>query len=1118
MKPLQYNINFEVAALFTFAVTMFYSYTGKNLPNIINRLYKIMLCVGFCASFFDILAVITITYGKIVPYWLNYGFNYIHVVFQNSMTCLWFLYIYHFTRKMRFKKWWEIILAIPVLLVIVFLFISMFPDRAFRLDPNGMFYRGPAMLFIYLSSFCYLMLSLFYVFLYKKGFTRNQRAAITVFVLLSGGAILIQAVIPTLLIVGFASSIGCIVLYISLQNPEERIDRNTGIFNRTTATAALSDYLEERKNFSMIVLAIDEFQKVNTDYGYEIGDELLKKIGRFLSGLTAGLVCRLDGDNIALIFEQDVLTAQEAVDVIQARFLDEWNAGESFIRLTTCICCLFCPRDAKTVSEIFDIVNNTIREAKAMGKGTICYASEHIENREKRILELEEQKSLLEQITMEAEAARMEAERADRTKSIFLANMSHEIRTPMNAILGMAELVLREETLPSQPVEYVMSIKKAGESLLDLINDILDISKIESGRLEIINDRYYLSSVIHDIINMICSRLQKKDVEFLVEVDHRLPDELIGDELRIRQILLNILGNAVKFTTKGYVSLKIYGTVENNSVSLFAEVEDTGFGIRKEDIDKLFDGFQRLDDKKTRQIEGTGLGLAICQQLLGLMGGTIEAESTYGAGSRFTVYLPQKINNTNPIIEVKNINLIKVLVIVEDETAHPQMASIMKNLGVSANYELDSDRVWGMIQDAGYTHVFVPYFIYVNRKESICRLVDVCRVIVITEYGRYVEYGPNLSAVQKPLNAVNVGEALNGIYDRSTPGQVWESFTAPEAKILIVDDNAVNLKVMEGLLLPYKVQITKALSGKECLKLLQSKQYHLVFLDHMMPEMDGVETLNIIRSQNEDYYKQLKVVALTANAIRGAREMFLENGFDDYISKPIDLARLDEKLKTYLPKEFIEKGELREIEPVEEFPFEIAGVSTKQGIKNCSGSVKMYWDLLSTVLMEGRVKLPLMGEYIATDNIKSYQVEVHALKSVASGIGAQSLSSLAKKHEEEAKAGNYYFIRSKGGELLKQYEELLRQLEGILKAWDKKSGEKEEIPIAPRELKKHLEIICGSIMSYEDEEAVRGLDYVLRFSLDGQVSLKLLKSLEALKVLDYKEALAILREQIALIH
>lgn len=1114
MRELYYIIDFEAAALCVFAVTMFYSFTGKIYPDIINRLYKALLCVGFLASAFDIMAVISISYGDLTPYWLNYWLNYMYLALQNSLTCIWFLYIYHLIRKDRWKQWWEILLAVPAFIVFISFVITPFSDLVFSIDQNGCYRRGPGAIFLWLCSLLYLLLSFLFVLACRKCFAKNQARAIMFFVVCSAFAILVQTFYPEFLIEGFAGSMGCIILYISLQNPREKIDRNTGIFNRMTAVNILNDYLSQSRSFTMAVLALDGFRKVNASYGFEAGNELLGGIAKFLLSLAPGQACRLDGDNIALIFEPDVLDAQEAAEKIKKRLAKEWSIGEKSVFLSACICFIHCPQDAKSVSEIFDLVNNTIREAKERGEGTLVFASEHIENRERKIRELEEQKSLLEDMTREAEEARREAEQADRTKSIFLANMSHEIRTPMNAILGMTELILREETLPSQSGEYVAYIKRAGESLLDLINDILDISKIESGKLEIVNGRYYLSSVINDSINLICSRLTKKEVEFFVDIDHRLPDELIGDELRLRQILLNILGNAVKFTTKGYIRLKIQGTVENNQVSLLFQVEDTGFGIHEEDMEKLFDGFQRLDDMKTRQIEGTGLGLTICRQLLHLMGGTIKAESTYGKGTIFTVNLIQKIKSENYIIDVKNKEVVKVLVIMDEETSDTQMVSIMKNLGIGANFELESDAVWSMVEGTSYTHIFVSYPVYSKRRDKILHLRGDSKVIVITEFGQYLEYEDNLSVIQKPVYCMNVGEALNGDYQSPKKGQIWETFIAPEAKILLVDDNAVNLKVMEGLLLPYEVQITKALSGRECLKLLQSKQYHMVFLDHMMPEMDGVETLRRIRSHPEDYYRQLKVVALTANAIRGAREMFLENGFDDYISKPINLGRLDEMLRKYLPDNLIRKGKLKEAVPAEEFPYEIKGINTKQGILNCSGSKDMYWDLLSTVLMEGKVKLPLMKEYIATDNIKSYLVEAHALKSVASSIGAGFLSFLAKKHEEEAKAGNYSFIRNKGNELLEAYGELLAQVEETLKLRDKKSGTEGKLPLDEDIYLNSLKQIAASIEAYEDEQAIQMLKELLLYSLEEQACFNLEKALNALKALDYTEAQNIIKEQL----
>ncbi len=1122
LGQIPFKVDFEVAAIVIFIITMFYTYSGKNIPNLVNRIYKIMLGVAFATTIFDLITVFSIWNSHLIPVDVNYMLNYCYLFLQNMMTPILFLYIYLLTEE-KDRDWTFYIYFIPMLVIIMSFFATPMTGFIFYFDESMNYFRGPGMKVLYICAFIYLMLSLIVTVKNRKNLNKGQRYAIGLIIIITILALIIQAIWRHILLGGFATAISSLIIYISLQNPEEQIDYTTGIFNQAAAITMLSDYFKQNQPFFMVVLAIDQFRYINEKYGFQAGDSLLRNISKYLMGIVPNCAYRLDGDNIAVIFEPELINLETVIEEIRRRFRKEWSIGDDDVKLSTCICCISCPQDAQTVTEILDTINNTIMDAKEIGGGTIIYASEHIENREKKIGELEEQKSLLENITKEAEAARIEAERADRTKSIFLANMSHEIRTPMNAILGMTELVLRDE-VSNQVRENVENIKGAGESLLTIINDILDISKIESGKLEIVNDRYFLSSIIHDITNMICSRMRDKKIEFLLEIDHNLPNELMGDELRIRQIILNLLTNAVKFTNKGHVRLSIQGVIEDEYVNLHIAVEDTGFGIKKDDLGHLFESFVRFDGIKTRQIEGTGLGLAICKQLLDLMHGEIFLESEYEKGSTFYVNLRQKIFSKHSIIEVVGKELLKPLVILQDES-DTQMLQVLKNLGINATFEIEAESVWTVLQDVKFSHVFMPYSTYKKRNEFVNELSLETKVIVITEFGQYLESVGYLSAIQKPVYCLNVGDAINGVLHTKVKKEMHDTFIAPNAKALIVDDNEVNLKVAEGLLNPYKMQISKALNGKECLELVKENQYDLIFLDHMMPEMDGVETLAKIRAMDGDYFKNVTIIALTANAIRGIREMFMESGFNDYISKPMDIGRLDEVLREHLPESLIKKDETARKNRQEIFPYKIPNVNTQVGVSQCFGSVELYFELLRTVMLEGRMKHSIMKEYIATDNIKSYMIEVHALKSIAASVGANELSETAKKHEEEAKNENYIFVQTRGKELLDMHKQFLNSIEAVLLLND---GEKvvevdcdknthtrslslSEIPFV--DIEETLRDICGLIADYEDEQAINKLEMLNCVKLTPKLSEKVIKALDELKMLNYNMALKILSEE-----
>lgn len=398
---------------------------------------------------------------------------------------------------------------------------------------------------------------------------------------------------------------------------------------------------------------------------------------------------------------------------------------------------------------------------------------------------------------LNTEKEKQQAVLSNEAKGKFLANMSHEIRTPINAVLGMDAMILREST-EENVKEYAINIQNAGQTLLSLVNDILDFSKIESGRMEIIPVEYDFSSMIQDAINMIVMKAENKGLEMKVSVDSAIPHRLLGDEVRIRQVLVNLLSNAVKYTKEGSIGLKVTGDVVENEVNLHFAIEDTGIGIKQEDIAKLFTRFERIEEERNRNIEGTGLGISISRQLLKLMDSDLRVKSEYGKGSCFSFRLKQWIVNSEPI-----------------------------------------------------------------------------------------------------------GELEERIKHRSPEYRYRESFTAPKAHILVVDDNAMNRKVFTGLLKRTRVKIEEADSGSACLELVGKQHYDLIFLDHMMPQMDGIETLHHMKEMKENLSADTPVIALTANAIQGAREMYLQEGFKEFLAKPIQPDQLEKMIVSLLPEELI---------------------------------------------------------------------------------------------------------------------------------------------------------------------------------------------------------------------
>ncbi len=548
----------------------------------------------------------------------------------------------------------------------------------------------------------------------------------------------------------------------------------------------------------------------------------------------------------------------------------------------------------------------------------------------------------LKQYMIDLERLSNEATEANLAKSNFLARMSHEIRTPINTMLGMNEMIVRE-AISEDVSGYAANIREAGRSLLAIINDILDFSKIESGKMEIIPVKYEVSSVIHDVVNMIEFKAQEKGLEFVLETDENLPMKLFGDDVRIRQIILNLLSNAVKYTNEGKVILRMSGKKKEDGMYLLhVEVEDTGIGIRKEDESKIFDSFQRLEETKNRNIEGTGLGMSITTSFLRMMDSKLGLESSYGKGSKFYFDLEQEIIDEAPIGSVE--------------------------------------------------------YIFVQNKEKQMR--EGC------------------------------------------------SFEAPDANILVVDDNVMNLEVFTGLLKHTQMNIKTADSGKEALEQIALHEYDLIFMDHMMPEMDGIETFHEMRRLWNEEPLKLKtrkdtpVVILTANAIYGAKEAYLQEGFCDYLSKPIDYQQLEEVIVKWLSEskvEFVERSVLVEESDIfdliekkmslDDKKFKLlekSGVDLEAGLKNMGGSIETYDEILTIYFEEISEKLRRIRKSGTLGDMKAYSVDVHSLKSTSASIGAMQLSEMAKEHEYRSRQDDSLFVRKNLGRLCAECEKMIR--------------------------------------------------------------------------------------------
>ena len=647
----------------------------------------------------------------------------------------------------------------------------------------------------------------------------------------------------------------------------------------------------------------------------------------------------------------------------------------------------------------------------------------------------------------EAERARELAEQSSHAKSNFLAKMSHEIRTPMNAVLGMAELALRED-IPPTATEHIKTIKQVGLNLLSIINDILDFSKIEAGKMEIFPTEYLFSSVVNDVVNIIKTKILESRLRFLVNIDCNIPNVLFGDAIRIRQILLNLLSNAVKYTDSGFVGFSVTGEMtDDNSVILSMTVSDSGKGIKPEELEELFGEFTRFGLDKNRKIEGTGLGLAITRNFVAAMGGKIDVQSEYGKGSTFTVTLPQKVIQNRKIATIEKVEEKRVLVYDRREIYVESFIQTLENLGVDYRLVSTESDFFKNLIDENYSFVFLPSFLYEDIKKNYSGFKSNVKFAVIVEFGEAIT-DRNISILTMPVFSIPVANFLNSAgdnYTGSSRKEISEGFIATQAKILIVDDININLEVAEGLLLPYQMQIKLCKSGIESIEEIKSKSYDLVFMDQMMPEMDGMEVVSQIRAlgSEDQYYKDIPIIALTANAVFGTREMFLENGFNDFLSKPIDISRMAEVLRKWIPKEKQENvPEELPINPpgtnANEKIIKINGLNVENGIALAGGNVQNYRRFLSIFYEDGVLKIEEITNSLLANNLQLYIVYVHALRSACAGIGAGGLSEAAKALELAGTQGDLDFIKAHTTPFLEELELLLLDIFAFISATDNK--------------------------------------------------------------------------------
>lgn len=703
-----------------------------------------------------------------------------------------------------------------------------------------------------------------------------------------------------------------------------------------------------------------------------------------------------------------------------------------------------------------------------------------------------------------------ELEEANRRAEDFLTNVSHELRTPINAVTGITAVMLKNEE-DADKRKNIFSIQMAGYRLFNQIEDILDYTEIDTGKVKVSEDTYMISSIVNDII--VENRLSEREnmPELVFDIDAGMPSVLLGDGRKIKKILKHLIDNALKFTHKGGVYVRVFALTKPYGINLCIRVSDTGVGIATEELGRITERFYQSNGGRNRRAGGLGLGLPIVYGMVNAMKGFIQIESTAGIGTTISASIPQKVSDETPGMAVndrKNLCLASFLMsekyeVPEVRDYYNEMIShLVQRFDIPLHGVSNMDEFERLISMYQLTHLFIGKEEYEENKSRLEELAQTMEVIVVADNSFALSRESKVKLLRKPFFCLPIINLLNA----STSGDedVFEEkyMLCPGVRVLVVDDEPMNLMVAQGILGDYQMVVKTADSGRRAIELCKEEEFDLIFLDHMMPEMDGVETLKLLRKVQSDQNKVFTIIAFTANAVSGAREMFLKEGFDEFVSKPIETLEMERILRKMLPKSsilFVDEKDKKNLKTVDKEKqsvskdgvtdgkgtessseeneierLESAGIHTRSGMQYCRGDREFYVELVTKFAKDAERKAAEIDDFFQTEDFENYCILVHALKSSAKMVGADALSEMAREAEEAAKNQDADYIREHHKELLTAYDEVVQCILDVVTADEnasKQALKEESVEVSGDELIQWLEKLKESLNTFEADKA-----------------------------------------------